>query len=69
MAGLQANAELLLREDPDRAERERVAVALVRETRRAARLVDDLLTMARLGQGVAAGRGTGRPGAPWPRRR
>ena len=52
MAGLQANAELLLREDPDRAERERVAVALVRESRRAARLVDDLLTMARAGQGL-----------------
>jgi two-component system OmpR family sensor kinase len=52
MAGLQANAELLLREDPDRAERERVAVALIRESRRAARLVDDLLTTARLGQGI-----------------
>ena len=51
LAGMQANAELLLREDPDRAERERVAVALVRESRRAARLVDDLLTMARLGHG------------------
>jgi two-component system OmpR family sensor kinase len=52
MAGLQANAELLLREDPDRADRERVAVALVRESRRAARLVDDLLTMVRAGQGI-----------------
>jgi len=52
MAGLSANAELLLREDPDRDERERVAVAMVRETRRATRLVDDLLTMARLGEGV-----------------
>jgi two-component system OmpR family sensor kinase len=51
MAGLQANAELLLREELDRAERERVAVAMVRETRRATRLVDDLLTTARLGQG------------------
>ena len=51
MAGLQANAELLLREELDRPERERVAVAMIRETRRAARLVDDLLTMARLGQG------------------
>jgi signal transduction histidine kinase len=51
MAGLQANAELLLREDLDRPERERVAVAMIRETRRAARLVDDLLTTARLGQG------------------
>jgi signal transduction histidine kinase len=51
MAGLQANAELLLREELDRADRERVAVAMIRETRRAGRLVDDLLTMARLGQG------------------
>jgi len=51
MAGLQANAELLLREELDRPERERVAVAMVRETRRATRLVDDLLTTARLGQG------------------
>jgi two-component system, OmpR family, sensor kinase len=50
LAGLRANAELLLREDPDRDERERIAVALVRESRRAARLVDDLLTMARVGQ-------------------
>jgi signal transduction histidine kinase len=50
VAGLQANAELLLREDLDRAEREQVAVAMIRETRRAGRLVDDLLTMARLGQ-------------------
>ncbi|MBL7253288.1 sensor histidine kinase [Paractinoplanes lichenicola] len=52
LAGLQANAELLLRENPDREERERIAVAMVRESRRAARLVDDLLTMARLGQGM-----------------
>jgi signal transduction histidine kinase len=47
---MRANAELLLREDPDRDERERIAVAMVRESRRAARLVDDLLTMARVGQ-------------------
>ncbi len=52
LAGLQANAELLLRENPDREQRERMAVAMVRESRRAARLVDDLLTMARLGQGL-----------------
>jgi two-component system OmpR family sensor kinase len=51
MAGLQANAELLLREELDRDAREQVAVAMIRETRRASRLVDDLLTMARLGQG------------------
>jgi two-component system OmpR family sensor kinase len=55
MAGLQANAELLLHEELDRAERERVAVAMVRETRRAARLVDDLLTMARLDPGTGRG--------------
>ncbi|MBM2620840.1 HAMP domain-containing histidine kinase [Actinoplanes sp. LDG1-06] len=52
LAGMQANAELLLRENPDREQRERIAVAMVRESRRAARLVDDLLTMARVGQGV-----------------
>ncbi|WP_306205934.1 sensor histidine kinase [Actinoplanes sp. RD1] len=52
MAGLQASAELLLRENPRRDQRERLAVAMIRETRRAARLVDDLLTMARLGQGM-----------------
>jgi two-component system, OmpR family, sensor kinase len=49
VAGLQANAELILREDLERPRREAVAVAMVRETRRAARLVDDLLSMARLG--------------------
>jgi signal transduction histidine kinase len=54
MAGLQANAELLLREELDRPDREQVAVAMIRETRRAARLVDDLLTTARLGQGGLA---------------
>jgi two-component system OmpR family sensor kinase len=52
LAGMQANAELLLRENPDREQREQIAVAMVRESRRAARLVDDLLTMARLGQGM-----------------
>ena len=51
VAGLQASAELLLREDLDRDEREQVAVTMIRETRRTARLVDDLLTTARLGQG------------------
>ncbi|MGK5683792.1 sensor histidine kinase [Actinoplanes sp. URMC 104] len=52
LAGMQANAELLLRENPGREQRERIAVAMVRESRRAARLVDDLLTMARLGRGM-----------------
>jgi len=48
VAGLSAAAESLLRDDPDRAERERRLVAMVREARRAGRLVDDLLLMARL---------------------
>jgi two-component system OmpR family sensor kinase len=52
LAGLQANAELLLRENPERERREQTAVVMIRESRRAARLVDDLLTMARLGQGM-----------------
>jgi signal transduction histidine kinase len=48
VAGVIATADSLLRDDPDRAERERRLVAMVREARRAGRLVDDLLLMARL---------------------
>lgn len=48
IAGLQASAETLLRADPARPRRERLAVAMIRETRRTGRLVDDLLLMARL---------------------
>ena len=48
VAGLLASSESLLRDDPGRAERERRLVAMVREARRAGRLVDDLLLMARL---------------------
>lgn len=48
VAGVIAAADSLLRDDPDRAERERRLVAMVREARRAGRLVDDLLLMARL---------------------
>ena len=48
VAGVIATADALLRDDPDRAERERRLVAMVREARRAGRLVDDLLLMARL---------------------
>ena len=47
LVGLSTTAEVLLREEPDRAERERLTAALVREARRAGRLVDDLLTAAR----------------------
>ena len=55
VAGVIATADSLLRDDPDRAERERRLVAMVREARRAGRLVDDLLLMARL-DGVDPGR-------------
>ena len=48
VAGMLVAAESLLRDDPDRAERERRLVAMVREARRAGRLVDDLMLMARL---------------------
>jgi two-component system, OmpR family, sensor kinase len=54
VASLSAAAESLLRDDPDRAERERRLVAMVREARRAGRLVDDLLLMARLDGADAA---------------
>jgi two-component system OmpR family sensor kinase len=54
IAGLRASAEQLVRENPDRAERERIAVLLVREAQRAGRLVDDLLLTARLGHDVPA---------------
>jgi two-component system, OmpR family, sensor kinase len=48
VAGVIATADSLLRDDPGRAERERRLVAMVREARRAGRLVDDLLLIARL---------------------
>jgi signal transduction histidine kinase len=48
IAGVIAVAEQLLRTDPPRVEREQRLVDLIRESRRAARLVDDLLLMARL---------------------
>lgn len=54
VAGLSAAAESLLRDDPHRAERERRLVSMVREARRAGRLVDDLLLMARLDGADAA---------------
>ncbi len=48
LAGVHAAAESLIRDDPGRDEREQLAVVMVRQTRRAARLVEDLLTVARL---------------------
>ena len=52
IAGVQASAEHVLRSDPDRLEREQTLLALVRESRRAGRLVDDLLLMARIDRGL-----------------
>ncbi len=52
LAGIQATAEQLLRADPDRPAREAALAGLVRESSRAGRLVQDLLTVARLDQGV-----------------
>lgn len=57
VAGIAASAEYLLREDPDRTHREASLVALIRETRRAGRLVDDLLLMARIDRGLDLARG------------
>ncbi len=47
LTGLHATSELLLRNEPDAPGRERAYLAMVRETRRASRLVDDLVTAAR----------------------
>ncbi len=52
LAGLQAAGEHLLRADPPREERERTLVMLLRESRRAGRLVDDMLLMARIDSGL-----------------
>ncbi len=53
LTGLAATTETLLRDEPGAADRERAYVTLVRETRRAGRLVDDLLTVTRLDTGMA----------------
>jgi two-component system, OmpR family, sensor kinase len=48
IAALQASVETLLREQPERPERDRLEAAAVRESERLGRLVDDLLGLARL---------------------
>jgi signal transduction histidine kinase len=48
IAALQASVEILLREQPERPERDRLEAAVARETQRLGRLVDDLLGLARL---------------------
>ena len=48
IASLQATVEPLLREQPERPERDRLEAAVARESERLGRLVDDLLGLARL---------------------
>jgi signal transduction histidine kinase len=48
VAALQASVETLLREQPQRPERDRLEAAVARESERLGRLVDDLLGLARL---------------------
>ena len=48
IAALQASVETLLREQPDRPERDRLEAAVARESERVGRLVGDLLGLARL---------------------
>lgn len=52
VAGMQAAAESLLRNQSSRAGREELAVHVVREARHAARLVDDMLLMSRVDEGL-----------------
>lgn len=52
LAGVQAAAERLLRGVDDRQQREQLSVTVIREARRASRLADDLLTMARIDSGL-----------------
>jgi two-component system, OmpR family, sensor kinase len=54
VAGLQAVAESVLQQGPDTdpEERDRMLLLLVRESRRAGRLVDDLLALARIDAGL-----------------
>jgi two-component system, OmpR family, sensor kinase len=48
IAALQASVETLLREQPERPDRDRLEAAVARDTERLGRLVDDLLGLARL---------------------
>jgi len=48
IAALQASVETLLREQPERPERDRLEAAVARDSDRLGRLVDDLLGLARL---------------------
>jgi two-component system, OmpR family, sensor kinase len=48
IAAVQASVETLLREQPERPERDRLEAAVARDSQRLGRLVDDLLGLARL---------------------
>lgn len=52
LTGVQTAAEHVLRDDPPREERERVLTTLMRESRRAGRLVDDMLLMTTIDAGL-----------------
>ncbi|WP_299052035.1 HAMP domain-containing sensor histidine kinase [uncultured Nocardioides sp.] len=52
ITGVQAAAEHVLRDDPPRDERERVLTTLIRESRRAGRLVDDMLLITTIDAGL-----------------
>lgn len=53
VAGIQAAADALVRADGTDDERERLSVHVVRESLRAGRLIQDMLLMARLDEGLA----------------
>ena len=52
VAAVQASAETLLRTSPDRASREALILQILREGHRAGRLIDDLLAITRIEQGI-----------------
>jgi two-component system OmpR family sensor kinase len=52
IAGVQASAETLLRTSPDPATREKLVLQILRQGHRAGRLIDDLLAITRLEQGI-----------------
>ena len=56
IASVQASAETLLRANPGRAGREKLVLQILRDGHRAGRLIDDLLAITRLEQGIPLAR-------------
>jgi two-component system OmpR family sensor kinase len=56
ISGIQASAETLIRTRPGHAAREELVLRILREAHRAGRLVDDLLAITRLEQGISLAR-------------